>query len=126
MNEDDAAKEQQVDQEEQERVDYLADVLRVWDCDEAQWLGAAPIVLRFENEDVLVGSSSAHPAALPLVEASSEDACLCWRRDAALSFLVGLKLSARTARECIAGLLRMHAAEARFLELCDRELGAAR
>lgn len=36
------------------KTDYLADVLRVWDCDEQRWLGAAPIILRFENEDVLL------------------------------------------------------------------------
>lgn len=37
-----------------ETANYLADVLRVWDCDEQRWLGATPIVLRFENEDVLL------------------------------------------------------------------------
>lgn len=36
------------------KTDYLADVLRVWDCDEQRWLGATPIILRFENEDVLL------------------------------------------------------------------------
>lgn len=37
--------------------DYLADVLCVWDCYEQKWLEDAPVILRFENRDVVMAQS---------------------------------------------------------------------
>ena len=138
--------------------DYLADVLRVWNCNEGRWMGSTPIVLRFENEDVLVRSSTPDPTDLHFVKLAAnapisgamcarthggkdnnesdetgvedisrwhydqenEQDCLCWRRDKTFSSLVGLKLGLAATRTHITALLRLEAAEMRFLELCDR------
>lgn len=143
--------------EKKQHEDYLADVLRVWNCDEGRWMGSTPIVLRFENEDVLVRSSTQDPDDLHFVKIAShapisgtmcarmisdeddddrseedeedidrwhydrkdERDCLCWRRDKVFSSLVGLKLGLAATRTHLIALLRLEAAEMRFLRLFD-------
>ncbi|MSA62374.1 hypothetical protein GT613_05725 [Eggerthella sp. BIOML-A4] len=76
--------------------DYLADVLRLWDCDLKEWCDPYAMVFRFEKDDVLVwnegGVLRCRQGAVNLNEAEnvlpssfksgiSEDACLCWTRD---------------------------------------------
>lgn len=77
---------------------YLADVLRPWDCYAQEWADRYMRILRFEEDDLLVwmqadsmhveigaidtntfdcGSKMASDAK------STEDMCLCWRRDPA-------------------------------------------
>lgn len=153
-----------MNEEKQQHEDYLADVFRVWNCDEERWMGSTPIVLRFENEDVLVRASTQDPDDLHFVKVAShapisgamcartdeagsstcrrtddessdtneetidrwhyeqtdeQDCldCLCWRRDKAFSSLVGLKLGLAATRTHITALLRLEAAEMRFLRL---------
>lgn len=143
-----------MNEEKQQHEDYLADVLRVWNCDEGRWMGSTPIVLRFENEDVLVRASTPDPDDLHFVkiasyapisgaictrtsggngnesdevdeesirlwhyDQASEQDCLCWRRDKTFSSLVGLKLGQAATRTHITALLRLEAAEMRFLRL---------
>lgn len=73
--------------------DYLADVLCVWDCYEQDWMKGSPIILRFENSDVVIeqrpssgGTSTASflhgtesETLENLSEGSAKDVCLCWR-----------------------------------------------
>ena len=143
-----------MNEEKQQPKDYLADVLRVWNCDEERWVGSTPIVLRFENEDVLVRAGTPDPDDLYFIELAShapisgavytrtsgensnesdevdeediclwhydqasEQDCLCWRRDKTFSSLVGLKLDRAATRTHITTLLRLEAAEMRFLRL---------
>ena len=79
--------------------DHLADVLGIWDCYEQEWVTDAPIVLRFESEDVVIGARNGPPCLLRdgedellerlrLDEAMSER-CLCWRRMRVREGLVG-------------------------------------
>ncbi len=88
--------------------DYLADVLMVWDCYEQAWVEETPIILRFENVDVLIQrpediSNDADRSFIALGSEAeilekekpceaSVDACICWRRAEDLSFLIGRKI----------------------------------
>lgn len=88
--------------------DYLADVLCVWDCYEQAWVEEAPVILRFENVDVLIQRPDdiSNDTALSFLALGSEaeilesekaceayiDACICWRRAEDLSFLIGRKI----------------------------------
>lgn len=88
--------------------DYLADVFRAWDCDSQCWVGAYPIVFRFENCDVLLSntagtiaastgaidvSSRIDLSAICLSEKSLTVECICWRRDASWSDSIGIACS---------------------------------
>lgn len=50
-------------------------------------------------------------------EQAADQDCLCWRRDKTFSSLVGLKLGLAATRTHITALLRLEAAEMRFLQL---------
>lgn len=84
--------------------DYLADVLRLWDCDLKRWHEPFAMLFRFETDDIMVwcenealrhslgavgdGNVSDH---LPeTVKASIKpDACLCWLRDKSYGEIIG-------------------------------------
>ncbi len=96
------------DQEIIDFEDYLADVLMVWDCYEQAWVEEAPVILRFENVDVLIQRPDdiSNDTALSFLAQGFEaeilesekaceayiDACICWRRVEDISFLIGHKI----------------------------------
>lgn len=82
----------------------VADLFCVWDCDAGSWLAGSPLLVRFEEDDLLVEVAGDHAvltagavdvddvSALPALCATAslqEDACLCWRRCGLLDNLVG-------------------------------------
>lgn len=84
--------------------DYLADVLRLWDCDLKCWHDPYMIVFRFESEDVMVWcessvlrhyagavDTSALAGAFPkaVMTGIDSDACLCWLRDTRFNSYIG-------------------------------------
>ena len=85
--------------------DYLADVLRLWDCDLKCWHDPSLFVFRFENDDVLVwqttGTMKCKVGAVDTttarcsfpenIEASIDrNACLCWLSDSSYRDYIGL------------------------------------
>lgn len=82
----------------------VADLFCVWDCDAGSWLAESPLLIRFEEDDLLVkvvdghavlmpgavdvGDTSALPALCATV-LSQADACLCWCRYDLLDDLIG-------------------------------------
>lgn len=86
--------------------DYLADVLRPWDCYEQKWTKDSPMLFRFEHNDLLIWTSSdkleciisnvdtryfIHEALISANNIDVRDLCLCWRVDLSLSKIVGLQ-----------------------------------
>lgn len=84
--------------------DYLADVLRLWDCDLRDWHDTHATIFRFESDDVIVwldyrvlmcsrgafGNDASLDCLPQRVKAGiNEDACLCWLRDKHYDDLVG-------------------------------------
>lgn len=73
--------------------DYLADVLRLWDCYERSWVAGAPVILRFENRDVMAHEEAAHwsfAAASAIQDApEGDEECFCWRPDREGSWPIG-------------------------------------
>ena len=84
--------------------DYLADVLRLWNCDLKCWYEPCMIVLRFENDDVLIWQEAntmrCQKGAVDTTiigsdisenteEIVDEDACLCWIGDTIYSRFIG-------------------------------------
>lgn len=84
--------------------DYLADVLRLWDCDRKCWRDPYMIVFRFESEDVMVWNesgtlrhctgavdTSASAGTLPkaVMTGIDGDSCLCWLRDTRFDSYIG-------------------------------------
>lgn len=85
--------------------DYLADVLRLWDCDLKRWHDPCMVVFRFENDDLLiwremntirckkgaVDATTTRSSIPEHVEASIDvDACLCWLPDGTYNDFIGL------------------------------------
>lgn len=98
--------------------DYLADVLRLWDCDLKRWHDPCMIVFRFEHEDIMVwnengtikyrlgsvDTNSTERALLSMVNASVvRDTCLCWLRDDRCAANVG---ATGTAAFCLTMIAR--------------------
>lgn len=94
--------------------DYLADVLMVWDCYEQCWIEDAPIVLRFENIDVLVPNDSCAELNASIFQCCDEglngvigahakeaDDCLCWLHRKIGADGIGAKMNVRKALESI-------------------------
>ena len=86
--------------------DFLADVLRLWDCETQDWYGRYPMVLRFESNDVLLWQdraeinartgavdTSALDVLLPnaLDPALTRNRCLSWRFASDYANLIGEK-----------------------------------
>ncbi len=84
--------------------DYLADVLRVWDCYKQDWADDTTYIFRFENDDLLIWKESGllhcERGAVDTTEVNEEvlariaaesniDLCLCWRSDAICLSLTG-------------------------------------
>lgn len=84
--------------------DYLADVLRLWDCDLRDWHDPAVMIFRFESDDILlwremnalkckkgtVDATTSRSSIPEKVEASIDiDACLCWLPDDSYSDFIG-------------------------------------
>ena len=79
--------------------DCLADVFRIWDCDEKEWHDAYPIVFRFENNDLLLSSVEGSVAITAgIVDTADPESaareidgnrCLCWQRDCTWSRFIG-------------------------------------
>lgn len=84
--------------------DYLADVLRLWDCELKCWHDPMVMIFRFESDDVLVwhedstlrcwrgaindcGTSSLVPDGIEI--AIDRSACLCWISDKSYNALIG-------------------------------------
>lgn len=86
--------------------DYLADVLRIWDCDAQDWFDPFTTVFRFESDDLLVwndgGSLRCRQGAVDtnninclaldvLSRTEMVDNCLCWLPDAFFRSHIGKK-----------------------------------
>jgi len=82
----------------------FADLLCVWDCYAGTWTAGAPVLMRFEDDDVLVtfadncafmtigAIDTTDAGALPRLLDAGEpdgDACLCWRRCGLLDDFIG-------------------------------------
>lgn len=82
----------------------VADLFCVWDCDAGSWLAGSPLLIRFEEDDLLVKVEDGHAvltagavdtgdtSALPVLCATvppQADACLCWCRCDLLDDLIG-------------------------------------
>lgn len=97
--------------------DYLAEVLRPWDCDLKVWHDAYTILFRFETDDIVVwsedgilgckrGAVDTNDSADLLRECKKAsidvDACLCWLRDDSYSRLIGRKNASRELMSALA------------------------
>lgn len=80
--------------------DCLADVLRVWDCDNQEWLDGTTTVFRLETDDLLVWNAMGSPRAErgavdtqafqhAALNGASEDSCLARRSDPPFSDYIG-------------------------------------
>lgn len=80
--------------------DYLADVLRVWDCDNQDWFDSTTTVFRFESDDLLVwnvmgglraerGAVDTQSFQLGSLIGVTEDFCVAWRSDPSFADLIG-------------------------------------
>lgn len=84
--------------------DYLAGVLRLWDCDLKCWHDPVAMIFRFESDDVLIwredkvlrcrrGAVSDRDAAsfIPssIKAAIDKESCLCWISDSSYNALIG-------------------------------------
>ena len=82
----------------------VADLFCVWDCDVDSWVAGSPLLIRFEEDDLLVKVADGHavltPGAVDVGDASTlpalcatvqpqADACLCWCRCGLLDDFVG-------------------------------------
>ena len=98
--------------------DYLADVLRLWDCDLKCWHDPCMIVFRFENNDIIVwragetikcqiGAVDTTTARSCFSESADagvdRDACICWISDANYSRFIGVPGNARGLLKRFAG-----------------------
>lgn len=98
--------------------DYLADVLRVWDCDAQGWFDPFTTVFRFESDDLLVwndagmlrcrqgavDTNSINCLAPDVLDiAAMTDFCLCWITDKAFSSLIGEKAQLQTMTNALLG-----------------------
>lgn len=77
--------------------DYLADVMRPWDCYSQDWFDNTTTIFRFENDDLLVWCEvdclKAKQGAVVTqntIETESES-CLIWMSDPTFSDLFGVK-----------------------------------
>ncbi|MEQ3363429.1 hypothetical protein [Raoultibacter massiliensis] len=86
--------------------DYLADVLRPWDCYEQDWYDNKTVLYRFESDDLLarempsgllyeIGPIDTDAFDMRLVveskPESASDTCVCWRHAAGYENLIGTK-----------------------------------
>lgn len=84
--------------------DYLADVLRLWDCDLRKWHDSYATIFRFESDDILIwreepvlkcwrGAIDDRDAIsfLPISMHATIDkeSCLCWISDNSYNALIG-------------------------------------
>ena len=80
--------------------DCLADVLRVWDCDNQDWFDGTTTVFRFESDDLLVwnvmgglrakrGAVDTQTFQLSDLIGIAEDRCIAWRPDSSFTDLIG-------------------------------------
>lgn len=84
--------------------DYLADVLRLWDCDLRDWHDSHATIFRFESDDVMVWLEDSvlmcsqgafdNDVSLGFIShkvktGTDEDTCQCWLRDKHYNDLVG-------------------------------------
>ena len=82
----------------------VADLFCIWDCDVGSWVAGSPLLIRFEEDDLLVKVADGHavltPGAVDVGDASAlpalcatvpsqVDACLCWCRCDLLDDLIG-------------------------------------
>ena len=82
----------------------VADLFCVWDCDVDSWVAGSPLLIRFEEDDLLVEVAGDHAvltagavetgdaSTLPALCATAPlqaDACLCWCRCDLLDDLIG-------------------------------------
>lgn len=91
------------EQEVEDFEDYLADVFMIWDCEEQNWIEGMPVILRFENKDVVVSKtqgkdgfqiatlSEDKDALLEYLqkERSIQERCLSWVRVSCYSNCIG-------------------------------------
>ena len=82
----------------------VADLFCIWDCDVGSWVAGSPLLIRFEEDDLLVEAAGDYAVltagAIDTDDASTlsalcataplqADACLCWRRCNLLDDLIG-------------------------------------
>lgn len=99
--------------------DYLADVLRLWDCDLRDWHDPVVVIFRFESDDILVwremntlrcqkgavDATIARSSIPEIVEASIDiDACLCWLPDDSYSDFIGFTVIAHDLLQAMSRL----------------------
>jgi hypothetical protein len=93
--------------------DYLADVLRVWDCDNQEWFDGAATVFRFESDDLLVwnimgglrvkrGAVDTQSFQQKSLIGVAEDRCVAWRPDSSFGDLIGRAALSATLLESFA------------------------
>lgn len=96
--------------------DYLADVLRLWDCDLKRWRDPFAILFRFESDDVLIwrekDSLRSRQGAVDTEMVDSEQcqltldpnnsSCLSWVTDHRFSHLLGSKSNAKKLLKILA------------------------
>lgn len=80
--------------------DYLADVLRAWDCDKQDWLDGTTTVFRFESDDLLVwnvmgglrvrrGAIDTQSFQLGELVNAADGICVAWRTDPSFVGYIG-------------------------------------
>lgn len=80
--------------------DYLADVIRLWDCDTQDWYDNTTAVFRFESDDLFVWNEMGGlkvkrgPVDTQVFQQESlvgmpEDSCVVWRPDKSFANLIG-------------------------------------
>lgn len=84
--------------------DYLADALRLWDCDLKDWHDSIAMIFRFESDDVLIwrenkalrcrrgavndrDDASFIPSSIKAT--IDKESCLCWISDSSYNALIG-------------------------------------
>lgn len=85
--------------------DWVADVLRQWNCYEQDWVQGAPVLVRFERTDALIDEASVilkeESGQNGGVGSALEDAAQCWRVDPGLGSLVGRCLTPRMVQRLL-------------------------
>lgn len=99
--------------------DYLADVLRLWNCDLRGWHDPVAVIFRFESNDILfwremntlrcqkgaVDTTTTRSSIPEKVEASIDiDTCLCWLSDDSYSDFIGFAVTAHDLLQAMSRL----------------------
>lgn len=95
--------------------DYLADVLRPWDCYAQDWAARQILLCRFESNDLLIYPSPSglnyrigpidtatfDASMTELIDADPNTTCLCWRHDGEFRDAIGNKDAGAVILGCL-------------------------